>query len=263
MDDLFVQTTNQYMQVLEEYPDSKNLAWLLGPKSSFFMEGIYESVECVTKWCPPGSQVIDFGCATGLFTAQLQARGIQAFGLDIVVHETGVETIWQAWRSLQPLVGARFSFYDGKHIPFADNSVDGIVAHAVLEHIPSDNLSFTLTELYRIIRPGGFLFIFSTPRPQSYAEWIVGSSIGKRMGLHGHELLLHERDLQNDLQMIGFNIREIKRTDLIIAQLPGRFQNILNLFTPITLKLDRLLLNTPLSWFAHHSWIVSSKGKDN
>lgn len=260
MDDLFIQTTQHYMEALEDYPDTRNLAWLLGPKSTFFMEGIYEAVQCVVTRCPPGSRVLDFGCATGLFSAQLQVRGIQAIGMDVITHDTGVQNIWQAWRALQPLFGARFCFYNGTHIPFADMSIDGVVAHAVLEHIPPQDLSFVMSELYRIIRPGGYFFIFSTPRPQSYSEWILRSPLGRRLGLNWHDILLHERDLQTYLQDVGLIICEFRRTDLIIAQMPGRLQKVLNAFTPVTVRLDRLLLKTPLNWFAHHSWIICSKG---
>ena len=69
MDDLFVRTTQRYLQALQDYPDVRHLAWLLGPKSKCFMEAMYEATQCVVSTCSPGSRVLDFGCATGLLTA--------------------------------------------------------------------------------------------------------------------------------------------------------------------------------------------------
>ncbi|MDY6802893.1 MAG: class I SAM-dependent methyltransferase [Cyanobacteriota bacterium] len=42
-------------------------------------------------------------------------------------------------------------------LPFADNSFDGVISHAVFEHIP--NPFITAKELFRILKPGGLIFI--------------------------------------------------------------------------------------------------------
>ena len=42
-------------------------------------------------------------------------------------------------------------------LPFADNTFDGVISHAVFEHIP--NPFITAKELYRILKPGGLIFI--------------------------------------------------------------------------------------------------------
>ena len=42
-------------------------------------------------------------------------------------------------------------------LPFIDNCFDGIISHAVFEHLP--NPFITAKELYRILKPGGLIFI--------------------------------------------------------------------------------------------------------
>ncbi|MDJ0555458.1 MAG: sulfotransferase domain-containing protein [Microcoleaceae cyanobacterium MO_207.B10] len=42
-------------------------------------------------------------------------------------------------------------------LPFPDNCFDGIISHAVFEHLP--NPFITAKELYRILKPGGLIFI--------------------------------------------------------------------------------------------------------
>ncbi len=48
-------------------------------------------------------------------------------------------------------------YYDGKTIPFEDNTFDSIFASEVFEHIP--NLPEILQELHRVLKPGGTLMV--------------------------------------------------------------------------------------------------------
>lgn len=51
-------------------------------------------------------------------------------------------------------------FWDGKKLPFDDNSIDTIMATEVFEHVP--NLDEILKEIYRVLKPNGKLF-FTVP----------------------------------------------------------------------------------------------------
>ena len=48
-------------------------------------------------------------------------------------------------------------FYDGKNIPFEDNFFDSIFSSEVFEHV--FNLDEVLHELFRVLKPGGFILI--------------------------------------------------------------------------------------------------------
>lgn len=47
-------------------------------------------------------------------------------------------------------------------LPFADSSLDMVLANAVLEHIPQPRLPI-LQEMWRVVAPGGYLMINETP----------------------------------------------------------------------------------------------------
>lgn len=47
---------------------------------------------------------------------------------------------------------------DIHHLPFADNSQDAIICIAVLEHV--ENPIQAASELYRVLKPGGYLFVY-------------------------------------------------------------------------------------------------------
>jgi ubiquinone/menaquinone biosynthesis C-methylase UbiE len=47
------------------------------------------------------------------------------------------------------------TFYDGKNIPFKNNYFDSVLSTEVFEHV--FNLDEVLAELYRVLKPGGYL----------------------------------------------------------------------------------------------------------
>jgi SAM-dependent methyltransferase len=53
-------------------------------------------------------------------------------------------------------------------LPYKDESFDTIIGDGVLEHVPNDHES--LTELYRVLRPGGCLILCCLPNRWSYTE---------------------------------------------------------------------------------------------
>ncbi len=90
---------------------------------------------------------LDFGCGDGIVLRQNLAvnANLNCFAIDV-----------EDFRDvLQPNV--KFSVYDGQDIPFNNNKFDIITANHVLEHIHNPNI--ILSELKRVIKPGGQIFI--------------------------------------------------------------------------------------------------------
>jgi SAM-dependent methyltransferase len=147
-----------------------------------------------------------------------------------------------------------FSFYDGKHLPFDNCYFDAVVAHAVIEHVPSNVISFLFQEIQRVLKPQGYFFIFRTPRKQATLEHLA-----RLLRLGSHEILIDEQEICLMLKIYNFDIISIRRTDLILSVLHGNLQDFWNRLTPALLKVDELLLDTPLNYFAHHLQVVSQK----
>jgi SAM-dependent methyltransferase len=52
-----------------------------------------------------------------------------------------------------------YTVYDGINIPYEDNKFDVITCFMILHHIPNDSLEGLLKEIYRVMKPGGFLLL--------------------------------------------------------------------------------------------------------
>ena len=55
---------------------------------------------------------------------------------------------------------AIFSTYDGEHLPQTANSINVCVLATVLHHVKPKNRAQLLAEAYRVLKPGGRLYIF-------------------------------------------------------------------------------------------------------
>jgi len=93
-------------------------------------------------------RILDLGCGTGnsLVPLTRNETKIQWFGLDIA---DSVEV-----RNRRKATAALCT-YDGTHIPMESDCMDLVYSHQVFEHVRHPEQ--LLAEVFRIIRPGGFL----------------------------------------------------------------------------------------------------------
>lgn len=94
-----------------------------------------------------GDRIADVGCGLGASTRLLRDRGVTAFGVDLVAP---------------PAAGARndalpFVVADAARLPFADDSLDGVLAECSLSLMADRALA--LAEWRRALRPGGRLAV--------------------------------------------------------------------------------------------------------
>lgn len=96
----------------------------------------------------PVSCYLDIGCFDGKITESLGKyfglSNLQIYGVDV---ESSVDA------------GIIFSVYDGKTLPYSDNSFDLITCMMVLHHIPKENLAKLCHEINRVMKPNGVLIL--------------------------------------------------------------------------------------------------------
>lgn len=94
------------------------------------------------------SRILEVGCGTGIALNLLKLARENISGIDI--STTSIATA-----KAKGLAGV--SVYDGKTIPFNDDSFDLVSSFDVLEH--ADDPEHFLNESYRVLKPGGLLFV--------------------------------------------------------------------------------------------------------
>lgn len=97
---------------------------------------------------------MDVGCGNGKTSAALMEMGFNV---------TGMDSSLGAVSSCEERLGggARFIVSDCTGMPFSDGTFDGIYAVHVAEHLDDDAIGKFASECFRILRPGGRLFVRS------------------------------------------------------------------------------------------------------
>jgi SAM-dependent methyltransferase len=95
-----------------------------------------------------GKRVLDVGCGVGMYTAAFLRQSPHVFGIE-VEHERAVEARERATGVSQAV---------GEYLPFPDDTFDVAFSHEVLEHVDDDRAC--VTEMVRVVRPGGRVVIF-------------------------------------------------------------------------------------------------------
>jgi 2-polyprenyl-3-methyl-5-hydroxy-6-metoxy-1,4-benzoquinol methylase len=121
-----------------------------------------------------GRDILDIGCGFGWF---------EKFALDQVARSiVGLEPDEADLRAaLRDIDDGRASFEAGSalELRFPDESFDAVVMWEVLEHLPSDTEADCFSEIARVLRPGGSLYL-STPHSTPLtiatdpARWLIG-----------------------------------------------------------------------------------------
>ncbi len=110
-----------------------------------------------------GQRVLDFGCGCGGSSLCLARLGASA----VVGIEPQSEFVMVArLRARDSHVSDRVTFRqltDTTHLPFPDGHFTAVVMNAVVEHIPPRERKVHLQEVWRVLAPGGHLFISETP----------------------------------------------------------------------------------------------------
>ena len=128
----------------------------------------------------PG-RVLDWGCGWGQVSALLHERGVDVQPFDYRPAESGPG---EAPLERFPEIVCAFS-PEPVALPFGAASFDSALSCGVLEHVQDPGAS--LEELWRVLRPGGRLYVIKLPNRASYLE-----KVAKRMGLYYHGALEHD-----------------------------------------------------------------------
>lgn len=113
-----------------------------------------------------GDAVLDTGCGAGVKTKYLIEKGLDVLGIDF-----SEEMVRIARREVP---GGRFLVMDAKDLSKLDQKFDGILAHAVLLHIPKKEVGDVLQSWVSKLKPHGYLCMaVKEIRPDEKEEMMV------------------------------------------------------------------------------------------
>lgn len=110
---------------------------------------LYRDIPDLIKPFLSAGKALDFGCGPGLSTRFLAQLGFDVIGVDI--NENMLK------EAVSEPDGIPFARIQHGKIPFQDKSFDFVLAVLVLLEMPNlDEMRIALSEISRILRPGGF-----------------------------------------------------------------------------------------------------------
>jgi len=100
-------------------------------------------------------RILDLGCGTGRHVIYLVKKGFEVYGFDIA--EEGIRLVKDRLKkeriSAEMKIG---SFYN--KLPYKDNFFDAVISTHAIHHGGIERVRRAISEVYRILKPGGFIF---------------------------------------------------------------------------------------------------------
>ncbi len=158
-------------------------------------KGIEELAKFI-KLLKSNPKVLDAGCGFGRELLAFTSQGFDTYGID------ASEELLKLAKKRAPK--AKIKLVDlRKKLPFKDNFFDGVWARNSLHHLEPPSLEFALSEIKRVLKPAGILFI----------EWKEGEkgTITKEEVAGGRERyynLMPNSKLVKLIESAGFKIIE-------------------------------------------------------
>lgn len=150
--------------------------------------------------------VLDVGTGPGFFAINLALAGHTAVGVDVTE-----EMLSHAMRNAQAYgANAIFESYDGRHLPFDDESFDLVISRNVMWNL--EDPEGALAEWKRVLKPGGRIVYFD-------ANWYLYLFDEEKRRLH-EETHQHMKEAGIEYHHASLNAKRTHDLELIAMRLP-------------------------------------------
>lgn len=160
---------------------------------------------------PKEAKILDGGCGTGVWTRYYTQLGFKVAGIDI--SETTIKRIKSQYPECNFIRG------DITKTDFDDNYFDAYFSWGTFEHFET-GFGPCFKEAYRIIKPGGYLFISVPYHNKRHINrdqkdlWFWDESFDKNNGyshpMRFYQWRLTKQELRREFEINGFRFIEVK-----------------------------------------------------
>ncbi|HWO99713.1 MAG TPA: methyltransferase domain-containing protein [Methylococcus sp.] len=123
----------------------------------------------------PGQRVLDMGCGTATLTLRTQQAQPEAevHGLDVDAKVLAIA------RDKARKAGAGIAWVQATatHLPYPDRSFDRVFASLMLHHLQREAKRLALREAFRVLRPGGELYVLDFAKPHGVLMWLISLAV--------------------------------------------------------------------------------------
>ena len=129
-----------------------------------------EIIQQFLKKLPANPSVLDAGCGTGRDSRVLTENGANVTAIDIS------EGLIEIARAENPDI--QFIKTSFLNLPLEDALFDGVWSHASLVHLETlEDVTKALSEFYRVLKPGGWLYVYVKKQTGEEKTAIVSDSL--------------------------------------------------------------------------------------
>jgi len=162
-------STYVLMRILESAPDRYDAGMRL-----LSFGRIDRAYDRLATHVSAGARVLDIGCGTGALALRAARRGARVKGIDVSAGmlEIAAQRADEAGlHDSVELAEMGVALLDGEQA----GSYDAVMSGLCFSELSDDEISFTLSQIRRILRPGGLLLLADEVRPRKRAARIAAA----------------------------------------------------------------------------------------
>src|SRR3989344_1042172 len=161
-----------------------------------------------------GAKIAEIGCGDGIFLKRVvNSYQVEGWGLDVSTYSI------QRAKKQSPM-NIKFESGLAENLPYKSNFFDLVMSFDTLEHI--NRQSKALTEMARVVKPGGKLLLYTINKNQKYTwNWLISKisiDIYKNYD-HDPKLFLDPKWVVKELTDCGLTVLKVELYDAFFSLL--------------------------------------------
>ena len=216
----------------------------------------------VIRCLPPSSDVhvLDWGCGDGHFSFFLLQLGF-------TVSAYSFAQIGKISSLLESFTRFNFHHCESKEpilLPYQNKTFDVVFSMGVLEHVQEyhgDELA-SLKEMYRVLKPGGKVFIFHLPNQRSWIEMVNKMCVKMKLSKkYTHNFTYTKKQIEALASLAGFSLLEQEYYNLFPRNLLRECPEVIgsNIYVIRLFNVLEKIFSIPLKRFSQNHFFILEK----